>query len=226
MVNFQPGAVRKLGPVVRPAGSSGRAEAERRPCIELDQGTLAAAQPCETQVEAAVMAGAEQRSVAARSWRRDSCGRTATATATVQCATHSRASTAPCAGTAVSRRRCVAPEAPTIKNRARCITIVLCSGVETVGWVHQGVTDPPNNCYNRASSSRDSLVTTPLSDCNTRAAIGTMKLAMLLVSVHFLATAVEARPGGSSRQLGKHKNIPNAIATVGSARLPTVTAST
>ena len=52
-----------------------------------------------------------------------------------------------------------------------------------------------------------------------------MKLAMLLVSVHFLATAVEARPGGSSRQLGKHKNIPNAIATVGSARLPTVTAN-
>eukprot|EP00964_Phaeocystis_antarctica_P001235 scaffold655_cov69-Phaeocystis_antarctica.AAC.2 len=36
------------------------------------------------------MAGAEQRSVAARSWR-DSCGRTATATATVQRATHPRA---------------------------------------------------------------------------------------------------------------------------------------
>ena len=50
-----------------------------------------------------------------------------------------------------------------------------------------------------------------------------MKLAMLLISVLFLATAVEARPGGGSRQLGKKKKFLNAIATVGSARLPTVT---
>ena len=62
-------------------------------------------------------------------------------------------------------------------------------------------------------------------DCNTRAAIGTMKMAMLLVSLHFLATAVEARPRVGSRQLGKQKKIPNATATVGSARLPTVTAN-
>ena len=48
---------------------------------------------------------------------------------------------------------------------------------------------------------------------------------MLLISVLFLATAVEARPGGGSRQLGKKKKSPNAIATVGSARLPTVTAN-
>ena len=46
---------------------------------------------------------------------------------------------------------------------------------------------------------------------------------MLLISVLFLATAVEARPGGGSRQLGKKKKFLNAIATVGSARLPTVT---
>ena len=52
-----------------------------------------------------------------------------------------------------------------------------------------------------------------------------MKLAMLLVSVHFLATAVEARPRGGSRQLGEQKKIPNATATVGPARLPTVTAN-
>ena len=48
---------------------------------------------------------------------------------------------------------------------------------------------------------------------------------MLLISVLFLATAVEARPGGGSRQLGKKKKFLNAIATVGSARLPTVTAN-
>ena len=46
----------------------------------------------------------------------------------------------------------------------------------------------------------------------------------LIISVLLLATAVEARPGGGSRQLGK-KKLPNAIATVGSARLTTVTAN-